>query len=118
MIVTNLRPVRLTLHTADLGLVPRAEGYAVAEIAQFKPVVITPLVVSAAATADVHLSDIPHNTTLVLQLKTGGALAALKTDDHLTKFNSKPHIFFMMADGAVPALPACCACLTVPTVGW
>ena len=119
MIVTNLRPVRLTLHTADLGLVPRAEGYVVAEIAQVKPVVITPLVVSAAATADVHLSDIPHNTTLVLQLKTGGALAALKTDDdHLTKFNSKPHIFFMMADGAVPALPACCACLTVAAVGW
>jgi hypothetical protein len=70
-VVTKRRPVRLTLHTADLGLVPRAEGYEVAEIAQLKPVVITPVVVSAAvATADVHLSDLPHNTTFVLQLAT------------------------------------------------
>ena len=69
-VVANPRPVRLTLHTAGLGLAPRAEGYAVAEIAQSQPVTIAPVVVSTATMADVHLSDLPHNTTFVLQLKT------------------------------------------------
>ena len=66
------RPVTLSPHTQSLGLAPRAEGYAVAEIAQrgSRRVVIAPVVVRAGAVmADVHIGSLPHNTTLVLQLK-------------------------------------------------
>ena len=58
--------MRLTLHTANLGLVPREKGYPIAEIAHgfitVAPVVITGSVV------DILLQDLPHNTTFVLQL--------------------------------------------------
>lgn len=64
-----LRPVRLTLHTAQLGIEPRARGYLVTEIAHPGSAAIAPVVVTAAATADVHLPDLPHNTTFVLHLK-------------------------------------------------
>eukprot|EP01043_Picozoa_sp_COSAG02_P005155 COSAG02_NODE_138_length_34440_cov_16.694368_18_plen_1060_part_00 len=64
--VTNPRPVRLTLHTANLGLAPRAKGYEMTEIAH-KFIRVAPLVV-AGPVADVVLHDLPHNNTFVLQL--------------------------------------------------
>ena len=70
VVAPGARPVRLTLHTAALGLAPRAEGYAIVEIAQPGSAVIAPVVVApTAATADVQLPDLPHNATFVLQLK-------------------------------------------------
>ena len=62
-------PVRLTLHTTALGLAPSAEGYVFTEIAQSDSAAIPPVVVSAAATVDVHLADLRVNTTFVLHLK-------------------------------------------------
>ena len=63
------RPVRLTLHAAALGLAPRVEGYAVAEIAQPHSAAMKPVVVAkGATTVDVHVANLPHNTTLVIEL--------------------------------------------------
>lgn len=63
---TTSRPVRLTLQTSNLGLAPRAQGYAMTEIAH-RSITVAPLVV-AGPQADVLLDDLPHNTTFVLQL--------------------------------------------------
>ena len=68
--LSTARHVRLTLHTAALGLAPRSDGYTFAEIAQPDSAAISPVVVSTSAIiVDVHLPDLPHNTTFVLHLK-------------------------------------------------
>jgi hypothetical protein len=64
--VVNPRPVRFTLHTANLGLVPREQGYPIAEIAH-RFITVAPVVVTGSV-VDVLLHDLPHNTTFVLQL--------------------------------------------------